>query len=194
MTPCLSSAVRLNRMCYGIVQLITNSCAVIVTSSEADWAKSGRLLFNKRLYPQAMFCFEKADLLVERDIAAAYQARKEARLLLAKSVDRQTRRSAFASTAKDFLDCAMLSKGKQQISCYLRAAECFLQSESWKSAAEAFFSANEFDLAAKNFRRAGCFAEAVDVVKRCRDKMQKSLAEEIIGIARLEFLRKSKYE
>jgi hypothetical protein len=87
----------------------------------------------------------------------------------------------------------MLSKGKQQISCYLRAAECFLQAEKWKSVARAFFSANEFDLAAKNFRRAGCFAEAVDVVERCRDKMQESLADGIIGIARLEFLRKLKY-
>ncbi|KAG9081885.1 hypothetical protein FRC06_005350 [Ceratobasidium sp. 370] len=167
-----------------------------VSSSEADWAKSGRLLFNKRLYPQAMFCFEKAGLELERDIAAAYQARKEARLLLAKSTsaDRQTWRNSFTKAAKDFLGCAILSKGKQQISCYLRAGECFLQAEDWKSAAEAFFEAGEFDLAAKNFRRAGCFDEAVGVVKKHNDKIQKSVADEIIGIARLEFLRKSQYE
>ncbi|KAG9101942.1 hypothetical protein FS749_001473 [Ceratobasidium sp. UAMH 11750] len=167
-----------------------------VSSSEADWAKSGRLLFNKRLYPQAMFCFEKAGLELERDIAAAYQARKEARLLLAKSAsaDRQTWRNSFTKAAKDFLGCAILSKGKQQISCYLRAAECFLQAEDWKSAAEAFFEAGEFDLAAKNFRRAGCFDEAVGVVKKHKDKIQKSLADEIVGIARLEFLRKAQYE
>ncbi|KAG8752687.1 hypothetical protein FRC12_011837, partial [Ceratobasidium sp. 428] len=165
-----------------------------VSSSEADWAKSGRLLFNKRLYPQAMFCFEKAGLELERDIAAAYQARKEARLLLAKSADRQTLRDSFTKAANDFQGCAILTKGKQQISCYLRAAECFLQAEDWKSAAEGFFEAGEFDLAAKNFRRAGCFDEAVDVVKNHKDKIQKGLADEIVGIARLEFLRKSQYE
>ncbi|KAG8719695.1 hypothetical protein FRC08_002227 [Ceratobasidium sp. 394] len=167
-----------------------------VSSSEADWAKSGRLLFNKRLYPQAMFCFDKAGLELERDIAAAYQARKEARLLLAKSAsaERQTWRNSFTKAAKDFLGCAILSKGKQQISCYLRAAECFLQAEDWKLAAESYCSAEEFDLAAKNFRRAGCFVEAVDVVKKHKDQVQKSLAAEIIGIARLEFLRKSQYE
>ncbi|KAG8744274.1 hypothetical protein FRC10_010437 [Ceratobasidium sp. 414] len=165
-----------------------------VSSSEADWAKSGRLLFNKGLYPQAMFCFEKAGLELERDIAAAYQARKEARLLLAKSAsaERQTWRNSFTKAAKDFLDCARRSKGKQQISCYLRTAECFLQAEDWKLAAESYRSAEEFDLAAKNFRRAGCFIEAVDVVKK--HKVQKGLANEIIGIARLEFLRKSQYE
>jgi hypothetical protein len=143
-----------------------------------------------------MFCFQKGGLWVERDISAAYQARKKARLLLAKSVDRQTRRAAFASAAKEFLGCATSAeeRPKQQISCYLRAAECFLQADDFKSAAQAFFLVDEFDLAAKNFRLAGCFTEAVDVVKRYRDKMQKTLADEIIGVARLQYLRKSEYE
>ncbi|KAF8594569.1 hypothetical protein BDV93DRAFT_549191 [Ceratobasidium sp. AG-I] len=164
------------------------------SSSEAEWAKSGRLLFNKGLYPQAIFCFEKANLPRERDIASAYQARKEARLLLSKSVDRQIPRIAFSNAANDFLSCAFRSNGKQQTSCYLRAAECFLQAEEWKSAAEAFFAANEFDRSAKNYRRAGCFSEAVDVVKNFRDKVQKGVADDIIAIARLEFLRKAQYQ
>ncbi|KAH7337934.1 hypothetical protein B0J17DRAFT_405653 [Rhizoctonia solani] len=165
------------------------------SSSEADWAKSGRLLFNKGLYPQAMFCFEKAGLLVERDIAGAYQARKDARLLLAKSTDRQTRRGAFKKAADDFLGCAFLSKGKQQISCYLRAAECFIQAEDWKPAAESYLSAEQFDLSAKNFRRAGCFDEAVQIVRKYRNQLKsQGLVDEILAIARLEFLRKSEYQ
>ncbi|CAE6419472.1 unnamed protein product, partial [Rhizoctonia solani] len=166
-----------------------------VSSSEADWAKSGRLLFNKGLYPQAMFCFEKAGLLVERDIAGAYQARKDARLLLVKSGDRQTRCGAFKKAANDFLGCAFLSKGKQQISCYLRAAECYIQAEEWKSAAESYLSAEQFDLSARNFRRAGCFDEAVRIVKNYRDRLKsQNLVDEILGIARLEFLRKAEYQ
>ncbi|CAE6379695.1 unnamed protein product, partial [Rhizoctonia solani] len=166
-----------------------------VSSSEADWAKSGRLLFNKGLYPQAMFCFEKAGLLVERDIASAYQARKDARLLLVKSADRQTWRSAFKNAANDFLGCAFLSKGKQQISCYLRAAECYIQAEEWKLAAESYLSAEHFDLSARNFRRAGCFDEAVQIVKKYRHRLNsQDLVDEILGIARLEFLRKSEYQ
>ncbi|KAJ1305435.1 hypothetical protein OPQ81_000445 [Rhizoctonia solani] len=166
-----------------------------VSSTEADWAKSGRLLFNKRLYPQAIFCFEKAGLSVERDIAAAYESRKQARLLqAAKSVDRAARRSAFARTASDFLKCAILSKGKQQTSCYLRAAECYLQAEDWKAAAEAFYSAKDFDMATRNFRRAGCFDEAVEVVKRHKSRVQKNIAEDIFGVARLEYFRTNKLE
>ncbi|KDN37502.1 hypothetical protein RSAG8_10101, partial [Rhizoctonia solani AG-8 WAC10335] len=197
----------------------------VFSSSEADWAKSGRLLFNKGLYPQAVFCFEKAGLLVERDIASAYQqgsnlsfpqavfcfekagllverdiasayqARKDARLLLVKSVDRQTRRGAFKRAANDFLGCAFLSKGKQQISCYLRAAECFIQAEEWKLAAESYLSAEQFDLSARNFRRAGCFDQAVQIVKKYRNRLKsQDLVDEILGIARLEFLRKSEYQ
>ncbi|CAE6385928.1 unnamed protein product [Rhizoctonia solani] len=166
-----------------------------VSSTEADWAKSGRLLFNKRLYPQAMFCFEKANLLVERDIASAYESRKQARLLqAAKSVDRTTRRAAFSRAASDFLGCAFLSKAKQQTSCYLRAAECYLQAEDWKAAAEAFYSAHDFDMAARNFRRAGCFDEAVDVVKKHRSRVQNNVAEDILGVARLEYFRTNKLE
>ncbi|CAE6459263.1 unnamed protein product, partial [Rhizoctonia solani] len=166
-----------------------------VSSTEADWAKSGRLLFNKRLYPQAIFCFEKAGLLVERDIAAAYESRKQARLLqVAKSVDRATRRAAFTTAASQFIGCAKSSKGKQQISCYLRAAECHLQAEDWKAAAEAFYSANDFDMAARNFRRAGCFDEAVDVIKQHRSSVQRNLADEIVGVARLEYFRTNKLE
>ncbi|KAH7337987.1 hypothetical protein B0J17DRAFT_706450 [Rhizoctonia solani] len=166
-----------------------------VSSTQADWAKSGRLLFNKRLYPQAIFCFEKAGLLVERDIAAAYEARKQARLLqAAKSGDRAARRAAFARAASDFRGCAILSKGKQQISCYLRAAECYLQAEDWKAAAEAFYSANDFDMAARNFRRAGCFDEAVDTVNKHKDCVQRTVADDIIGVARLEYFRTNKLE
>ncbi|KAB5592704.1 TPR and ankyrin repeat-containing protein 1 [Ceratobasidium theobromae] len=166
-----------------------------VSSSEADWAKSGRLLFNKGLYPQAIFCFDKANLPVERDIAAAYEARKQARLLrAAKSVDRTACRTAFVNAAHDFLRCASQSKGRQQTSCYFRAAECYIQAEDWKSAAEAFLSAKEFDMAARNFRRAGCFDEAVAVVKHNRGQIKDSVAEEVIGVAKLEYLRKAKYE
>ena len=73
-------------------------------------------------------------------------------------------------------------------------SECFLQAEHWKPAAEAFYSANEFDMAARNFRRAGCFAQAVDVVKSHRNQVQESVAEDIIGVARLEYLRTAQYE
>ncbi|QRV93435.1 P-loop nucleoside triphosphate hydrolase [Ceratobasidium sp. AG-Ba] len=167
---------------------------LIALSSKSEWANSGRLMFNKQLYSQAMLCFERAGMPLERKIASAYQERQEARLLLVKPTDRQLLRYSFLKVAETFFDCATKSKGKQRRSCYLRAAECYQQAERWQKAAEIFLSVGEFESAAKDFRRAGCFAEAISVIKAHEDRIQKELADEIVGVARLEYLRKSQYE
>ncbi|QRW07579.1 P-loop nucleoside triphosphate hydrolase [Ceratobasidium sp. AG-Ba] len=167
---------------------------LIALSSKSEWANSGRLMFNKQLYSQAMLCFERAGMPLERKIASAYQARQEARLLLAKRTDRQTLRYSFLNAAETFVDCATKSKGKQRRSCYIQAAECYQQAEKWEEAAEIFLSIRDFDSAAKDFRRAGCFDKAISVIKQNEDRIQKELADEIIAVARLEYLRKSQYD
>lgn len=113
---------------------------------------------------------------------------------VANTVDQVTWRAAFNKTATHFLECAIPSKDKQRISCYLRAAECFLRAENWTSAAEAFLSATEFDMAAKYFHRAGCIAEAVGVVRNHRGQLREDIVEEIIAVARLQYLQTAQYK
>ncbi|KAG9124527.1 hypothetical protein FRC07_011288 [Ceratobasidium sp. 392] len=72
--------------------------------------------------------------------------------------------------------------------------ECFLKTEEWKLAANAFVSAGEFELAAKNFCRTGCLVEAVGLVKKHKGEIRKEIADGIIETARLECLRQSQYE
>ncbi|KDN37507.1 hypothetical protein RSAG8_10106, partial [Rhizoctonia solani AG-8 WAC10335] len=164
------------------------------SSLESEWEEQGRTLFERELYPQAMLCFQRAGLVLESNIAAAYQARKEARLLQAtKSNDRETR-TAFHYAAKKFLECSKIATSKQQTSCYLRAADCFVQAEEWKPAAETFIIAQDFGMAAKCFRNAGCFSEAVETVQTHSEDIQQNVAEEIIKVARLEYLRTAQYE
>ncbi|KAG8770097.1 hypothetical protein FRC12_004520 [Ceratobasidium sp. 428] len=164
---------------------------LLASPVEADWAESGRLLFDRQLFIQAMLCFDKAGLPLERDVTAAYQARKEAWCLFSKSADEQTWCSLFIKAAEDFLDCAIRTEGKQQTDCYLRAAECFLQAKSWMLAANAFVSAEEYGLAVKCFCRAGCFDDAVTIVKQHKHRIQEKLADEVLEMARLEYLRQS---
>ncbi|KAG8710824.1 hypothetical protein FRC09_020924 [Ceratobasidium sp. 395] len=160
---------------------------------EADWADSGRLLFDQQLFIQAMLCFDKAGLPLERDVTAAYQARKEAWCLFAKSADEQMWCDPFVKAAEAFLDCATRTDGKQQVACYLRAAECFLQTKDWKLAADAFVSAEEFSLAARSFCRAGCFNDAMKLVEKYKDRIHKDLAEEITEMARSQPSRESRH-
>ncbi|KAG9124529.1 hypothetical protein FRC07_011290, partial [Ceratobasidium sp. 392] len=124
-------------------------------------------------------------------MAAAYQTRKEAWLLLAKSAEQKNWRDLFTKAAEEFFECAARTRGKQQTVCYLRAAECFLQTEKWDLAANAFVSAEEFGLAAKNFCRGGIFVEAVDLVKKHKAEIQEDVADEVIKMARLGGLRQS---
>ncbi|CAE6497714.1 unnamed protein product [Rhizoctonia solani] len=164
-------------------------------SPETDWETTGRNLFDKRHYSQAMICFEKANLPMERDIAAAYESRKQAKLLqAAQTIDQTACSAAFTKAATDFLGCAKLTKGEQQVACYLHAAECYLQAEDWITAAQAYRAANDFDMAARIFLREGSIDEAVEVVKEHRDDMLENITEEIIGIARLEYFRTNQLE
>ncbi|CAE6448000.1 unnamed protein product [Rhizoctonia solani] len=164
------------------------------SSSKSEWEAQGRTLFERQLYPQAMLCFDRAGLSLERDISAAYEARKQARLIQANQSDDRGSRVAFRNAAEKFLECSKVATSKQQHSCHLRAAECFVQAEEWKVAAETFVLAREFGLAAKNFRYAGCFDEAVDLVQTHQDDIEKSVAEEIIKVAQLQYLRTDEYE
>ncbi|EUC55029.1 P-loop nucleoside triphosphate hydrolase, putative, partial [Rhizoctonia solani AG-3 Rhs1AP] len=164
------------------------------TSSASEWEEQGRTLFERELYPQAMLCFQRAGLTLERDIAAAYEARKQARLLHAtKSNDRETR-TAFHYAAEKFLECGKVATSKQQNSCYIRAADCYMQAEEWKPAAETFIMARDFGMAAKCYRNAGFFAEAVETVQTHSESIQQTVAEEIIKVARLEYLRTAQYD
>ncbi|CAE7234107.1 unnamed protein product [Rhizoctonia solani] len=165
-----------------------------VSSSESEWEDQGRILFERELYLQAMLCFQRAGLNLERDIAAAYEARKQARLLQAtKPSDRETR-AAFRHAAEKFLHCSKIATSKQQTSCYLRAADCFVQAEEWKPAAQTFIMARDFGLAARCFRNGGYFDEAVETVQTHPEDIQRNVAEEIIKVARLEYLRTAQYE
>ncbi|KDN38025.1 hypothetical protein RSAG8_09798, partial [Rhizoctonia solani AG-8 WAC10335] len=167
----------------------------LVPSPETDWESTGRYLFGKRHYSQAKHCFEKANLPVERNIAAAYDSRKQARLLqVAQSVDRRTCCAAFTKAAADLLGCATLTTGKQKMKCYLHAAECYLQADDWTAAANAYYAANDFDMAASIFLREGGIEEAVEVVKEHRDDMLEKIVEEIVGIARLEYFRSNQLD
>ncbi|CAE6446845.1 unnamed protein product [Rhizoctonia solani] len=162
----------------------------LIPSAKTDWELTGRNLFNEQNYSKAMFCFEKANLLVEHDIAAAFESRKQARISqVSQYFDKMTLCAMFTKAGAEFLGCATSTTGKQQTTCYLHAAECYLQAEDWTPAAKAYYTVHDFDMAARIFLRSGSIDEAVEIVKVHRTDMLESITEDIIGIARLEYFR-----
>ncbi|CAE6484842.1 unnamed protein product, partial [Rhizoctonia solani] len=164
------------------------------SSSKSEWEERGRALFERQLYSQAILCFERAGMPLERNISASYEARKQARLLQATRPNDRETRTAFHHAAEKFLGCSKIATFKQQRSCYLRAADCFVQAEEWKPAAETFIIVSDFGMAAKCLRNAGCFTEAMDLIKAHQDEVPEKIADEIKKVARLEYLRTAQYE
>ncbi|KAG8941463.1 hypothetical protein FRC03_004498, partial [Tulasnella sp. 419] len=161
-------------------------------STAADWAKSGRLLFQKRLYVQSAFCFEKAGMEVETAIALAYQRRVEARKI---SSTHSSYLPAWKLAASSFRQAAVISvKSDEKRGLFSRAAECFLEISDHKEAADSFAAAADYTNAAINYRKAGCFDDALHVIQQHRSEINQAVAERIIRVVKLAYTKSCQFK
>ncbi|KAG8995801.1 hypothetical protein FRB94_008764 [Tulasnella sp. JGI-2019a] len=159
-----------------------------VQSTNTDWAKSGRLLFAKELYPQSIFCFEKADMPLEKAIAEAYLSRQQARRLLSHDSKGS---AAFVSTGSAFEGAAALSTKMpaQMKKLFLAAAECYIQAGRRARAAKAYYNAEEYTEAAIEYRKARLYDQAIHVVHNHRASINPTTAEDIISVVKLAYVK-----
>ncbi|KAG8869862.1 hypothetical protein FRB98_002112, partial [Tulasnella sp. 332] len=157
-------------------------------STNADWGKSGRLLFSKKLYSQSIFCFDKASLPLEKAIAEAYLSRQQARKVLPHDPKRS---AAFIASGTGFRNAAALSEAMpdQMKKLYRAAAECFIQGGRVLKAAKAYYDAEEYTDAAIQFRKAKAFDHAIKVIQRHRPLVNPTIAEEIISVVKLAYVK-----
>ncbi|KAG8877562.1 hypothetical protein FRB98_006658 [Tulasnella sp. 332] len=157
-------------------------------STSADWEKSGRLLFSKKLYPQSIFCFEKANMPLEKAIAEAYLSRQQARKILPHDPKRS---AAFIASGTSFRNAAALSEAipDQMKKLYLAAAECFLQGGRVLKAAKAYYNAEDYTASAVQFRKAKAFDHAIQVIQRHKSLINSTIAEEIISVVKLAYVK-----
>ncbi|CDO74781.1 hypothetical protein BN946_scf185001.g29 [Trametes cinnabarina] len=160
------------------------------TSSAEDWAKMALELFNNRRYMQAMHCYERAGLVREKAVSNAYYLREVARTTSAHKGDTAARTLAFITAAKAFISSAQ-DAVKEKRAYYRIAAECYVQASDDYRAAQAYQDAAEFTLAAQHYRKAGKFDKAVEVVKLHKGQVAENVAESILEVSRLYFLREN---
>ncbi|KAI0353177.1 hypothetical protein OH77DRAFT_1497420 [Trametes cingulata] len=165
-----------------------------VTSSKEEWEEVAWSLFQKRQYSEAELAFERARLPREKRVAHAYYLRDLAqsapvvsgttRRGSASDTDRST---AVADAFKHAADEAIATDDKQSYSRI--AGEYYVRAGDNRQAAVAFYLAGHYESAAKQYRAAGMFEEAVDVVRRHQENISVPISEGIISVARLQFLR-----
>jgi tetratricopeptide (TPR) repeat protein len=158
-------------------------------SSDTDWEQTGKKLFATGNYLQAMHCFEKAGQPGKVAVSHAYHLRSQARKMIVTSLKQEESQwHAYESAAKGFIKCAKAAT-IDQLDYYRIAGECFSQARQPKRAAKAFLLAKEYTPALQQYRKAGLFDDAVDVLCKHRARIDDVVAEEFTDIARLYYLK-----
>ncbi|KAI6022560.1 hypothetical protein EDC04DRAFT_2606960 [Pisolithus marmoratus] len=160
-----------------------------VSSTPEEWADSGRSLFHHKRYTQAMHCFERAEMPREVRIAEAYHFRELARATIGIALLSEQRRS-FAKAAYAFDKCGSEAPGRERLQYYRTAAECYIRAADDRKAADAYLNAEEYELAAKRYRKAGIFDKTVDVLKSHSQEMSHDCADELLTVCRLYYCSK----
>ncbi|KAG8815978.1 hypothetical protein FRC17_000507, partial [Serendipita sp. 399] len=158
-----------------------------VKSTPEEWEKMGRLLFARANYQQATVCFDRANMLLLRNISQAYHLRKQAKLI---EVGTSARRAAFSEAARIFKECAEERDSQSQI-CWLRSAECFVEAGDHRAASDAFCEAEEYTRGAIFARKAGAFERAVEIVES--HDVEPSVVANITSVCQIVFLRENKF-
>ncbi|KAI6011661.1 hypothetical protein BKA83DRAFT_630943 [Pisolithus microcarpus] len=160
-----------------------------VSSTPEEWAESGDSSFHHKLYAHAMYCFERANMPRELKIAKAYHFRQLARATVGIALLSEQRR-AFVKAAEAFVACGSETPGREKLQYYRTAAECYVRAADDCKAADAYLNAEEYELAAKHYRKAGIFNRTVDVLKSHSKKMSRDCADELLTVCRLYYCSK----
>ena len=95
-----------------------------------------------------------------------------------------TAASAFMASAND------APPGKDKLQYYRNAADCYVRAGDDRKAAEAFLDAQEYDLAARRFRKAGLFDKTLEVLHKHSQKISSGTSEELYTVCRLFYCSK----
>ncbi|KAJ2931128.1 hypothetical protein H1R20_g5904, partial [Candolleomyces eurysporus] len=171
-------------------------------STQEEWATAGRSLFANRRYSQAMHAFERAGLSREAEISHTHHLREIARSIQPVDEDAtSSKRDAFYSAAKSFLDRARSSKGKAQRVFFHNAAGCFEKAGNWGDnmedygeAARAYVAASEYAAAFRLYMKTQMFDEAIDVIRKHRHEVDDELANHVQDVARLFYFKNKELE
>ena len=168
-----------------------------VSSSPEEWEKSGRTLFSNKRYLQAMHCFERAGLNREVAVSHTYYLRELARStpITGSRSGVLSRQNAFLAAAEAFIECSGSAKSAKEKTAYLRSAgDCFEHGRDDYRAAQSYAQAGEYNTAVKLYRKCARFDEAVAIVTRNRQEIEKEVAENLIGVARLFYFKGGELE
>ncbi|EJF58550.1 P-loop containing nucleoside triphosphate hydrolase protein, partial [Dichomitus squalens LYAD-421 SS1] len=166
------------------------------SSRKEEWANAARSLFVKRQYSEAVDAFERAGLAQERRVALAYHLRDSARMSPVNARGKELSQSAaFSRAAEGFVAAAQgAGEPEDQRTYYRIAAECYVRCGDSGKAGAAYRHAGEYTLSAQHFRKAGMFDDAVEVIQVHETDVRPDVAQSIIDVSKLYYIKENKLE
>ncbi|KIK18632.1 hypothetical protein PISMIDRAFT_178561 [Pisolithus microcarpus 441] len=162
---------------------------IAVSSIPEEWAESGHSLFQLKRYMQAMHCFRRANMPREVRIAEAYHFRELARATIGVALPSEQQR-AFAKAADAFVTCGSEASGREKLQYYRTAAECYVRAADGHKVADAYLNAEEYELAANYYRKAGLWDKTVNVLASHSEEVSRACADQLLTECRLYYCSK----
>ncbi|KAF9230374.1 hypothetical protein BU15DRAFT_83712 [Melanogaster broomeanus] len=98
---------------------------------------------------------------------------------------------AFRTAAKAFIDCGenRYHQTRARLQYYRNVADCYIRAGDNSLAAEAHVHAEEYELAAKRYRKVGSFRKTLRLVNAYSEKMTQESADELLMVCRLYYCK-----
>ncbi|KIK96874.1 hypothetical protein PAXRUDRAFT_273934 [Paxillus rubicundulus Ve08.2h10] len=159
-----------------------------VSSTPAEWESFGRNLFKHKRYPQAMHCFARASQPRMVAICQAFHLRDVAHAQVGAAQRKQalfTAADAFMASGND------APAGKDKLQYHRNAARCYEQAGDDRRAAMSYIAAQEYELAARRYRKAGLFDETLEILDKYSQSIPSESTEELYTVCRLFYCSKN---
>ncbi|RUS26279.1 hypothetical protein BC938DRAFT_470981 [Jimgerdemannia flammicorona] len=130
----------------GLVKVVNKSDELLflgTKSSDAEWDKQGRNLFERQQYEHAVFCFTKSNNQAARELSEAYMLLDNARRLVSQLAGQNDIKDAFRPSG---------------------AADCYQFVKMYREAGQRFKRAMMLQQAVLAFKAGGYFDELVDIL------------------------------
>ncbi|KAG8897328.1 hypothetical protein FRB99_008233 [Tulasnella sp. 403] len=164
--------------------------SIAALSSPQEWEKQGRELFSKRLYEDAAYCFEQADLQWLYAVSLTFDVRKTARKFPIGSAER---RKTFGEAGCRFrsvgtAEACTLPDDHQLL--FTNSGECFVEAGDHASAGEAFLEAGDYTKATWHFRMAERFDDAARIISHYGDKIDPAILQKVKYVVQVVYTKK----
>ena len=123
-------------------------------------------------------------------ICEAFHLREVARAKVGVA-SRKAQQDAFLTAADAFMASGNdAPPGKDKFQYYRNAADCYVRAEDDRKAADAYLDAQEYDLAARRFRKVGLFDKTLEVLHKYSKNLSSESSEELYTVCRLFYCSK----